>query len=79
MGATSALLARQAIGLARDVVAIELLVMTEAMEHQRPLQSGKGVETIVRHIRTVVPALTNDRAPSPDIARIAELIASGTL
>lgn len=79
MGATSALLARQSIRLARDVIAIELLVMTEAMEHQRPLRSGAGVETIVEHVRGVVPALTNDRAPSPDIARIAELIASGTL
>jgi histidine ammonia-lyase len=79
MGATSALLARQSILLARDVIAIELLVMTEAMEHQRPLRSGNGVETLVQHIRDVVPPLTQDRAPSPDIARIAELIASGTL
>ncbi|MDG2030763.1 MAG: histidine ammonia-lyase [Phycisphaerales bacterium] len=79
MGATSALLARQSVQLARDVIAIELLVMTEAMEHQRPLRSGNGVETIVQHIRGVVPPLTQDRAPSPDIARIAELIASGML
>ena len=79
MGATSALLARHSITLARDVIAIELLVMAEAMEHQRPLQSGAGVERIVEHIRSVVPPLTQDRAPSPDIARIAELIASGTL
>ncbi len=79
MGATSALLSRHGITLARDVIAIELLVMAEAMEHQRPLRSGKGVETIVEHIRTVVPPLTQDRTPSPDIARIAELIASGML
>jgi histidine ammonia-lyase len=79
MGATSALLSRHAISLARDVIAIELLVMAEAMEHQRPLRSGRGVETVVEHIRTVVPPLTQDRAPSPDIARIAELIASGML
>ncbi|MEE2682178.1 MAG: histidine ammonia-lyase [Planctomycetota bacterium] len=77
MGATSANLARQSIQLARDVVAIELLVMTEAMEHQRPLRSGNGVEETVRRVREVVTPLTQDRPPAPDIARIAELIAAG--
>jgi histidine ammonia-lyase len=77
MGATSANLARQSIRLARDVIAIELLVMTEAMEHQRPLRSGNGVEETVRRVREVVTPLTQDRPPSPDIARIAELIAAG--
>ncbi|MAJ48063.1 MAG: histidine ammonia-lyase [Planctomycetes bacterium TMED75] len=76
MGATSANLARQSIRLARDVVAIELLVMTEAMEHQRPLRSGTGVESTVAKVREVVPPLKQDRPPAPDIARIAELIAA---
>ena len=77
MGATSANLARQSIRLARDVVAIELLVMTEAMEHQRPLRSGTGVERTVEAVRGEVTPLTTDRPPAPDIARIAELIAAG--
>ena len=78
MGATSANLTRRSIELARDVIAIELLVMAEAMEHQRPLRSGAGVETLLEKIRNVVPPLAQDRAPSPDIACIADLIASGT-
>lgn len=78
MGATGANLTRRSLALARDVIAIELLVMAEAMEHQRPLRSGAGVERTVEHIRAVVPPLTQDRAPSPDIAQIADLIAAGT-
>jgi histidine ammonia-lyase len=79
MGATSANLARQSIVLARDVLAIELLVMAEAMEHQRPLRSGHGVEAAFDRIRALVTPLTDDRPPAPDIARIAESIASGAL
>ena len=78
MGATSALHTRDSIQLARDVVASELLVMAEAIEYQRPLASGAGVEQAHRAIRTVVARLTNDRSPSPDIAAISTLIAEGT-
>ena len=77
MGATGANLARRSIVLTRDVLAIEILVMTEAMEHQRPLRSGEGVEQVIQRVREVVPPLTQDRTPSPDIALIAQLIESG--
>lgn len=77
MGATAAHQARAAIELARNVIAIELLVMTEAMEYQRPLTSGAGVESVVSIVREVVPRLTEDRPPAPDIAAIADLIRGG--
>lgn len=79
MGATSALHARDAVRLARDVVACELLVMAEAIEYQRPLMSGVGVEHAHHSIRTSVARLTNDRSPSPDIAAISALIGEGSL
>lgn len=79
MGATSAHQARAAVDLATNVIACELLVMTEAMEYQRPLRSGTGVEQVYTAIRKVVPRLTEDRPPAPDIAAIAELIRRGTL
>lgn len=74
MGATAALHLRQAVDLVRQVIAIELLVMTEAMEYQRPLRSGEQVERTYETVRTVVPKLTADRPPSRDIAAIARLI-----
>jgi histidine ammonia-lyase len=77
MGATSALQVQRAIELARNVIAAELLVMTEAMEYQRPLRSGDGVERTYKTVRSVVPRLTEDRPPSPDILGIAQLIRGG--
>jgi len=74
MGATAAHQAVKAVELARHVIAIELLVMTEAMEYQRPLTSGRGVERVYATVRSVVPKLTADRPPAPDIASIAALI-----
>lgn len=79
MGATSALHARDAVRLARDVVACELLVMAQAIDCQRPLLSGSGVEVAHKAIRSVVAPLVSDRSPSPDIAAIALLIANGSL
>jgi histidine ammonia-lyase len=77
MGATSALHAADALGLARDVVACELLVMSQSLEHQRPLTSGRGVERAHALVREFVAPLTADRPPAPDIAAIASRIAAG--
>ncbi len=77
MGATAAHQAWAAVDLARNVIAIELLVMAEAMEYQRPLRSGEGAEGTYEKVRSVVPRLSADRPPAPDIAAIAALIAAG--
>ncbi len=77
MGATAALKATRSVRLLESVIAIELLVMTEAMEYQRPLRSGEAVERTIAAVRTVVPKLTADRPPSPDIAAIEKLVRDG--
>lgn len=79
MGATSALHAAAAVRLCRDVISCELLVMAQGIDHHRPLQSGIGVERVHAALRAVVPPLTGDRPLAPDIARIAEALASGTI
>jgi histidine ammonia-lyase len=79
MGATSAHYLRLAIELTRLVIAIELLVAAEGIEHQRPLRSGEGVEQAYAAIRSLVPPLDGDRPPSPDIESIAGLIHDGWL
>ncbi|MDG2201470.1 MAG: histidine ammonia-lyase [Phycisphaerales bacterium] len=79
MGATSGLKLRRAVSIARKVIAIELLTMSEAIEHHRPLASGSGVEAAHAVIREVVPELTEDRPPAPDIEAIDGLIRSGAL
>lgn len=79
MGATAALQAWQAIELARQVVAIELLCAAQALEQHRPLRAGYGVELVYQQVRDRVPPLVADRSPAPDIAALAHLIAAGLI
>mgnify|MGYP001296327878 FL=1 len=74
MGATSGLLLRQSIDLCRSVLAIEILVGCEAVEHHRPMKSGEGVEQLIARVREVVPERNVDRSPALDIANIEALI-----
>lgn len=75
-GPRAAMKARRALELARYVVAIELLTAAEGLEYHRPLRSGAGVERTHGLVRRLVPRLTEDRPPSPDIEAIAHAIAS---
>jgi histidine ammonia-lyase len=77
MGVTAAHQARQAVELAMHVIAIELLCSAEALEYQRPLRSGDGVERTHELVRSRVPRLTQDRPPAPDIAKLVHLIKQG--
>ncbi len=79
MGATSARHLREAVIMATHVVAIELLVSAEGIEHQRPLRSGDGVDRVHARVRALVPPLEGDRAPSPDIETLTEAIPRGGL
>lgn len=77
MGATAAHQLRASVELCMNVIAVELLVMSEAMEYQRPLRSGEGVEAAYAAIRNVVPKLVADRPSAPDIAAIVKLMREG--
>lgn len=77
-GPTAARQADRAMRLCRQVVAIELLCAAQGIESHRPLKSGEGVERAHAMVRSVVPVLTEDRPPAPDIEVIAELIADGS-
>ncbi len=76
-GPRSAAKARRTLELAEHVVAIELLCAAQALEHHRPLKSGKGVEAAHARIRRVVPRLEDDRPLTPDIEAIVGLIRAG--
>ena len=79
MGATSAHQLAASLRLCRDVIAIELLIMSEGLEHQRPLVSGHQVESIHKLVRSAIPPLTGDRPPGPDIEKLAAMIQRGDL
>src|SRR5213592_801545 len=77
MGMTSALKLRSIVDLAENLLAIELLAAAEGLEHRRPLKAGVGVERAFAALRKMAPPLTQDRALSGDIARVAEAIRRG--
>ena len=77
MGMTGALKLRTIVDLAENLVAIELLVGTEALEHRHPLKAGVGVERAFATVRKIAPPLTQDRSLSGDIARVAEALRRG--
>lgn len=76
-GPRSAAKARRAVELAEHVVSVELLTSAEAIEHQRPLRSGEGVERAHAVIRERVPKLDADRSLAPDLAAIRSMIRAG--
>ena len=77
MGATAAHKARQAVTLAARVVAIELLCAAQMLEFRKPLKPGRGVLKAYEQVRALVPALTDDRPPAPDIERLAQAVLAG--
>jgi len=79
MGATSAHQLAAGLRLCRDVIAIELLIMSEGLEHHRPLRSGHGVEEVHERVRSCVTPLAGDRPPGPDIEAVAAMIQRGDL
>jgi histidine ammonia-lyase len=77
MGATAALKALTSLGLARRVVAIELICAAQALDLRRPLRSGPALEELHARVRRLVAPLEDDRPPSPDIERVAAALAEG--
>ncbi|MBI4497595.1 MAG: histidine ammonia-lyase [Chloroflexi bacterium] len=74
--------ARQAAAIVENtgrVIAIELLCAAQGLDLLRPLRPGRGVAQAHEAVRRVVPPLTADRPPAPDIERVADLVRSGTL
>ena len=79
MSMTAALKAEQAVVLATDVLAIELLCATRAIDLLAPLTTSAALSRVHRAVRTVVPAHDGDAPPSPDIAALARIISAGEL
>ncbi len=77
MGMTAALKLRTIVENAESLLAIELLAAGSALEFRRPLKAGAGVETAYAQLRTMVPALDDDRAMYGEIAQVAQAIREG--
>jgi histidine ammonia-lyase len=79
MSMTAALKAATSVSRAREVVAIEILCACQAIDLLAPLVSSPPLQRVHQLVRSRVPTLDDDRAPSPDIAAITVLIATDAL
>jgi histidine ammonia-lyase len=79
MSMAAALKAERAVVLARHVVAIELLCAAQALDLLAPLTTSVPLARAHETIRALVPVLERDRPPSPDVAAIDRLIATGEI
>jgi histidine ammonia-lyase len=76
MSMAAALKAARAIDQLRDVVAIEILCACQALDLLAPLTTSEPLARVHALVRSHVPTLDDDRPLAPDIAVIAQLIAS---
>jgi histidine ammonia-lyase len=79
MGATAALKARQALGLAQQVLGIELILAAQALDLRRPLEPGQGTRVALAAVRARVPRLAGDRPVHADLAAGLELVRDGSV
>jgi histidine ammonia-lyase len=77
MGLTAATKLRTIVQNAEYVIAIELLAAAEGLEYRAPLLPGVGVRRGYEIVRRHVSRLTEDRALSGDIEKIAQAIRGG--
>jgi histidine ammonia-lyase len=77
MGMTAASKLRAIVENAEHTLAIELLAAAEGLEYRQPLKPGLGVRRAHQIVRANVPRLTQDRALSNDIQKIAGMIRNG--
>jgi histidine ammonia-lyase len=79
MGAGAALKLRRAVGLAQQVIAIELLLAAQGLDARAPLTPGTGTETARAAVRTRIPVLAGDRYLKADLDAALALVSDGTV
>jgi histidine ammonia-lyase len=92
MGPIAARHARTVLEHVERIVAIELRVAAEAIDHRRRLLAdeageggpfapapGAGVAEAHARIRALVPPLDGDREPGPDLAAVTRIVHEGML
>jgi histidine ammonia-lyase len=79
MGNASALTCWQVVANVEHALSIELLAATQGVEFLAPLAPGAGTRAAHDAVRSLSPALSEDRSLAADIEDVAESIRSGEL
>jgi histidine ammonia-lyase len=61
------------------IVAIELLAAAQGIEFLRPLKSAPALEGVLRLVRSVSPAMMQDRSLARDMEAVHHLVAAGDI
>ena len=77
MSMGAALKAARIVELSLQVLAIEILAATQALDLLAPLETSPPLRRVHAAVRAFVPTLVDDRTPAPDIDAVAGLIARG--
>lgn len=81
MGPSAARAALEVVERVADVVAIELLCATQAMEFRLaadpPTRPGPGTRRIYEEVRSHVPPMVDDRVLHPDLAALGAAVRAG--
>lgn len=64
---------------ATQIVGIELLAAAQGCDFHAPLKSSAALESVRAHVRSVVPALRDDRYFHPDLAAASQLVRRGAV
>jgi histidine ammonia-lyase len=59
------------------IVAIELLAAAQGIEFLRPLRTAPALENVLRLVRSVSPAMMQDRSLARDIEAVCRLVSTG--
>jgi histidine ammonia-lyase len=79
MSMAAAVKASRALVGAREVLAVEILCACQAIDLLAPLATSPPLAAVHALVRSRVPPLDDDRPPAPDLAAVAELIATDAL
>ena len=77
MGMSAARRLRRMLDALCNVIAIELLAAAQGIDFHSPLQTGTEARKAFALVRSVSPVVEKDRALAPDIAAVAQVVASG--
>ena len=77
MAMRAAVKLRQVVRDVAHVLAVELLCGAQGIDDRAPFAPGVGVRASTAAVRALVPPLAGDRAPGPDIERLAAAVVGG--
>ncbi len=79
MGPIAARKARDIVGCAERVLAIEILSACQALDFEKEQRSSRPLDAVYRWIRRRIPSVDDDRSTSAEIERVTAWVNDGTL